>query len=85
VRLIPGFPRKTKTSVHFNDDGHGLQSFIAWRQCEMTTKITVKDDQGKQLVSIEYDPERVQDIRIGSPMGTIEVTGGEPVEEGERR
>jgi hypothetical protein len=51
----------------------------------MNTKITVKDDQGKQLVSIEYDPERVQDIRIGSPIGTIEVTGGEPVEEGERR
>jgi hypothetical protein len=47
----------------------------------MNTKITVKDDQGKQLLSLEYDASKIQEIRIGSPSGTIEIA---VEEEGER-
>jgi hypothetical protein len=48
------------------------------------TKITVKDDQGKQLLALEFDATRVQEIRIGSPSGTIEIAVTEE-SESERR
>jgi hypothetical protein len=51
----------------------------------MMTKLTVKDDQGKQLLSLEYDASKIQEIRIGSPSGTIEISVSEAGEEGERR
>jgi hypothetical protein len=51
----------------------------------MMTKITVKDDQGKQVLSLEYDASRVQEIRIGGPSGTIEIAVEAPEgQEGER-
>jgi hypothetical protein len=50
----------------------------------MMTKLTVKDDQGKQLLSLEYDASKVQEVRIGSPSGTIELAVSE-TEEAERQ
>jgi hypothetical protein len=49
----------------------------------MNTKLTVKDDQGKQLLALEYDASKIQEIRIASPSGTIEIAVAE-AEEGER-